>query len=66
MIIENLVGKVGIFTSYEDTAWGEYAGKKCTVLEATIEYNNDVDGELTVEFEDGQKLAMGLNEFELI
>ena len=66
MRIDNLVGKEGVFTSYDDAVWGEkYAGKKCTVIEATINYNDEVGGELKVVFEDSQELTMGLNEFEL-
>lgn len=67
MKIENLIGKEGVFTSYEDGAWSElYAGKKCKIIEATILYKNEIGGELLVEFEDGQRLTTGIDEIELI
>lgn len=58
----SLVGKIGVFTSEDDTAWGDkYANKQCTVIRH-IEYT-PVD-ELLVEFEDGQRLVFGVDEFK--
>ena len=60
----SLVGKVGVFTSVNDGAWGkEYGNKQCTVIEHQRYVELD---ELLVEFEDGTQLTFGVDEFELI
>lgn len=66
MYLESLVGKLGVFIAYEDTVWGEeYGGKKAKILEGHFASNGY--GELTVEFlEDGKKLTIGIDEFELV
>ena len=49
-----------IFTSYNDRAWGEYAGKVAVVKDIYI-YDNE-DQELSIEFEDGKVLGVSPSE----
>lgn len=49
-----------IFTSYNDRAWREYAGKMATVKDVYI--YDDEDQELSIEFEDGQVLGVSPSE----
>lgn len=58
-----LIGKRGVFNAYEDLAWGSYAGKVCTV----IKYDDEiVKYEILVEFDDGVRLTIGVDEFNVI
>lgn len=60
----SLVGKVGVFTSVNDGAWGkEYGDKQCKVLEVEGSETDAYYG-LYVEFEDGKRITITDNEFE--
>lgn len=58
-----LIGKKGIFNASEDKAWGSYAGKECVVIKYDDVVKQDA---VLVEFEDGVKLTIGVDEFDLI
>ena len=61
----NLVGRFGYFVTYDDVVWGEkYGGERAQVL-SHERFDNEVD-ELLVQFDDGVKLTVGSDEFEVI
>ena len=57
-----LIGKKGIFNASEDKAWGSYAEKECVV----IEYDDESKNGLLIEFEDGVRITITTDEFDLI